>query len=464
MAAQTQSPKPLKPKKGGILSDRGIEKIEFAIAQSYAAQNRQASYGKIARRANIPVDRTISILYRRQPEELAVLKALFKAFDLRLRRSDYQLLPIEAEADISQESQDPPTSLWLGRDDLSRQLIQKLQGGCWLLSLEGIGGIGKTALAEHLSQNPTLQQEFSLGLHIDFHLERGGFESISRLVLGEEIAQQELLQRGENNLIAAVLAKLQFQPCLLRLDGIETLLDSEGNFISPSLDRFFQGIMELPELRSRLVVTTRLQPVLFTNFSREKMSAIALDGLQLSTIKQLFLAWGVQLQTPIEETCLREITEVYEGHPLMLKIIAGEIREYPYYGNIQAYWRDYGCEYEIDITNGDRAVNTPSRRLSDWVQLSIERTYQRLNEIYPLAYELLCLGAANQRAIEPQGWGFAIGNFSAREQKSALDILKRRFFVEEEKKRLQVRYYLHDFLRQIMLNHLQEVELEGRKK
>lgn len=464
MTSQPQSPKPRKPKKGGILSDRGIERIEPAIAQNYAAQNRQASYGKIARRANIPVDRAISILYRRQPEELATIKALFKAFDLRLRRSDYQILPIEEERDISQKSQTPPLLPWVGRESLVTQMVQKLQEGCWLLSLEGIGGIGKTAFAEHLSQNPTLQQEFSLGLYIDFHRERGGFESIARLVLGEEIAQQELLQSGENNLIAAVLAKLQFQPCLLLLDGIEALLDTEQSFTSSTLDRFFQELMELPELRSRLVLTTRIQPALFANFSRDKMSEIALTGLQLSTVKQLFLAWGVKLQTPTEETCLREITEVYEGHPLMLKIIAGEIREYPYYGNIQAYWRDYGCEYEIDVVNGDRVANTPSRRLSDWVKISIERTCQRLNEIYPLAYELLCLGAANQRAIDPQGWGFLIGNFSPSEQKSALDILKRRFFVEEEKKRLKVRYYLHDFLRQIMLNHLQGSELEGRRK
>ncbi|MBP0020738.1 MAG: hypothetical protein J7647_24675 [Cyanobacteria bacterium SBLK] len=464
MSSKTQSPQPRKPKKGGILSDRGIGKIEPAIAQSYAAQNRQASYGKIARRANIPVDRAISILYRRQPEELATIKALFKAFNLRLRRSDYQILPIEEERDISQKSQEIPSLLWIGRKNLAAQLIQKLQGSCWLLSLEGIGGIGKTAFAEHLSQNPTLQQEFSLGLYIDFHSERGGFESIARLVLGEEISQQELLQSGESNLVAAVLAKLQFQPCLLLLDGLETLLDEQQNFTNSTLNRFFQGLIDLPELRSRLVVTTRIQPALFANFSRDKTSAIALKGLQLSTVKQLFLAWGIQLQTPMDETCLREITEVYEGHPLMLKIIAGEIREYPYYGNIQAYWRDYGCEYEIDVVNGDRPVNMPSRRLSDWVKISIERTYQRLNEIYPLAYELLCLGAANQRAVDPQGWGFLIGNFSLQEQKSALDILKRRFFVEEEKKRLTVRYYLHDFLRQIMLNHLQGSELEGRRK
>ena len=459
----SQSPKPRKPKKGGILSDRGIEKIEPAIAQRYAAQNRQVSYGKIARHANIPVDRAISILYRRQPQELATIKALFKAFDLRLRRSDYQILPIEEDRNTPSPS-DSSVLPWMGRESLIVELVQNLQEKCWLLSLEGIGGIGKTALAARLSQNPTLNQEFPLGLHLDFHRQKGGFESIARLVLGEEIAQQELLQRGEKNLLAAVLAKLQFQPCFLILDGIETLLDGEGKFKSSTLDRFFQQLLELPELRSRLILTTRTQPQLFANISREKMKAIALRGLQFSTIKQLFAAWDVQLQTPADDASLKEVTEVYEGHPLTLKIVAGEIREYPYYGNIRAYWRDYGCEYEIDIADATKTEKIPSRSLADWVKISIERTCQRLNEIYPLAYELLCLGAVNQQAVDPQGWGFLVGNFSPREQKSALDTLKRRFFLEEEKNRLTVRYYLHDFLRQIVLNHLQRSELEeGRQ-
>ncbi|MGK7926155.1 MAG: NB-ARC domain-containing protein [Spirulina sp.] len=466
MPLQSPSPKPRKPKKGGLLTDRGMGKIEPAIVQSYAAQNRRVSYGKIADRANIPIDRVISILYRRQPEELGTIKALFKAFDIRLRRSDYQIQPMQADEETSQKSHPRPASLWVGREFLVTELVEQLQGHCWLLSLEGIGGIGKTALAEHLRQNPQLKQDFSLGLSLDFQRQRGGFESIARLVLGEEIAKQELLQGGETHLVAAVLAKLQFQPCLLLLDGMESLLDEERNFNSSILEQFFRGILELPELRSRLILTTRIQPQLLAAFSREKMTSIALKGLQRSTIQKLFTAWGVQLKTPADEQCLKEIAEVYEGHPLTLKMIAGEIREYPYYGNIRAYWRDYGYEYEIDAIDREIQPNgsaLSSRSLSDWVKISLGRTCQRLNEIYPLAYELLCLGATNQQAVAPQGWGFLIGNFSPQEQQSALEILKRRFFLEEEKNHRMVRYYLHDFLRQIVLNHLQGSESEGER-
>ncbi|WP_204104676.1 MULTISPECIES: ATP-binding protein [Spirulina sp. CCY15215] len=461
MPPQSPSPKPKKPKKGGLLTDRGISKIESAIAASDAEQNRRVSYSKIASRANIPVDCAISILYGCQPEKIATLKSLFKAFDVKLRRSDYQILPIKEQKGVSQKPSAPSTSLWVGRENLATELVQQLQNSCWLLCVTGIGGIGKTAFVEHLSQNPTLQREFPLGLKIDFQQQRGGLEAIARLVLGEEIAKQELLQGGESNLIAAVIAKLQFQPCLLILDSIEVLLDAKNNFKDETLKRLFQGLLALSELRSRLILTTRIQPQLFADFSSTKFAAIALKGLQLATVKQLFTTWSIPLKTLTEENCLEEITEVYEGHPLALKIIAGEIREYPYYGNIRAYWREYGYEYEIDLTEVGQDPNTSylsSRSLSNWVRVSLERTCQRLNSIYPLAYELLCLGAANRRATDPQGWGFLIGNFPINEQKSALDTLNRRLFLEEEKNNRAVRYYLHDYLRQIVLNSLQRSE------
>ncbi|MEA5468267.1 ATP-binding protein [Spirulina sp. 06S082] len=461
MPPESPSPKTKKPKKGGLLTDRGISKIESAIAASNAEQNRRVSYSKIADRANIPVDRAISILYGRQPEKLSIIRALFKAFETKLRRSDYQILPIEEGKEASQNASTPSTSPWVGREALATELVQQLQNSCWLLCVTGIGGIGKTAFVEHLMQNPTLQQEFPLGLKIDFQHQRGGIEAIARLVLGEEIAKQELLLGGESNLITAVIAKLQFQPCLLILDSIEVLLDADRNFKDSTLKQLFQGLLALSELRSRLILTTRIQPQLFADFSSTKVAAIALKGLQLATVKQLFTTWGIPLKSLTEENCLEEITEVYEGHPLALKIIAGEIREYPYYGNIRAYWREYGYEYEIDLTEVGREPNTSylsSRSLSNWVRVSLERACQRLNSIYPLAYELLCLGAANQRAVDPQGWGFLIGNFSLNEQKLALDTLNRRLFLEEEKNNRAVRYYLHDYLRQIVLNSLQRPE------
>ena len=39
---------------------------------------------------------------------------------------------------------------WAGRNELILELLEKLNGGCRLLILEGITGIGKTALAECL--------------------------------------------------------------------------------------------------------------------------------------------------------------------------------------------------------------------------------------------------------------------------------------------------------------------------
>jgi hypothetical protein len=43
---------------------------------------------------------------------------------------------------------------------------------------------------------------------------------------------------------------------------------------------------------------------------------------------------------------LIRISRAYEGHPLALRVITGEIGTRPFYGNIVAYWNRYGAEIE----------------------------------------------------------------------------------------------------------------------
>lgn len=58
----------------------------------------------------------------------------------------------------------------------------------------------------------------------------------------------------------------------------------------------------------------------------------------------MLLNLSVEPKTDKESEYLQRIIQIYEGHPLALRIIAGEIRETPYHSDISAYWHDYGQE------------------------------------------------------------------------------------------------------------------------
>lgn len=104
--------------------------------------------------------------------------------------SFYQLLK-PAENIISCELILQPNNqeiCWVGRETLIAELHQKLLGDCRVLSLVGITGIGKTALAGRLTLEPAIAQTFPIVKKVDFDTELPSFDLVARCVLGDELA------------------------------------------------------------------------------------------------------------------------------------------------------------------------------------------------------------------------------------------------------------------------------------
>ncbi|MDB9315148.1 ATP-binding protein [Spirulina sp. CS-785/01] len=448
-------------KKGGLLTPTGQQKIETAIGQTFAAENLRSSSAKIAQQAGIPVDVAIAILYRQRIADLKSLKTLFKTFGVRLRREDYDIVkPDELDSNPPSEEETPLESLWKGREELIATCIQQLQGETWVLVLQGITGMGKTALAKQLLAQSELTQNFPLLLQVDFSQNLPQFPTVARQVLGEEITQKTLQDGGETALVEAVVAKLQSQPCLLLLDSGEELLGGE-RFASHSFEQFFAQLTQSENLRSRLILTSQT-PLPLPPF---KTHQLTLPGLTKQTIEQLFQAWGIPLNSEADQQNFAEMVKISQGHPLTLKMIAGEIRTYPYYGNLRAYWQDYGYEYDLPTPISNPSASSPEapqkRDLSQWVNTTLDRACQRLYPLYPLAYELLCLGATHPHPAPAKGWYFLIGDFSLQDQEEALGELKKRFFLEEENLPQTVCYHLPKVLRRIILQNIPKVRPEG---
>ena len=65
-----------------------------------------------------------------------------------------------------------------------------------------------------------------------------------------------------------------------------------------------------------------------------------LIGLDNSEQKALFEITGFDMsETSEDKSLLMRLAQVYQGHPLVLRVIIGEIWE-SFRGNVQAYWNE----------------------------------------------------------------------------------------------------------------------------
>ena len=162
---------------------------------------------------------------------------------------------------------------------------------CRLLTVIGIGGIGKTHLAQQVAQRAEFPDGvfwIALAPQDDIFTRLAGVLPIENMPLADYVREREML---------------------LIFDGAEQITDAA------------QAILSLLDIApsSKILVTSREVLSLKTEWVRP------LDGLAISSAVQLFYARAAQISTPTptERPLIQQICEQVGGHPLAIELLAG---------------------------------------------------------------------------------------------------------------------------------------------
>ncbi|MGP1385388.1 MAG: AAA family ATPase [Thainema sp.] len=371
---------------------------------------------------------------------------------------------------------------WVGREAVIAEAVATLNSPCRLLIITGIAGVGKTALAERLSLELS---ELGTPLRENFDDQNQGmdFGSFAARILekmGQVVTPSD--RTNVSQLLERLIQALQAARRLLVIDSLEELLkgnEKEGwsEFKDEAFFTFFQRVLTAEAFQSRIVVTSQELPTQLLAFGtryRNVWATQLLTGLAPAEQLDLFAKTGLDVQPEAPGyNYLVRIGQAYEGHPLALRLIAGEMGNRPFFGDVTAYWRRYQQEIEaVETAIAAAEAGQPVGAEDKWrldrftrtlrrnVRLRLEQTFQRLRQDAKFAYVLLCEASVYRGAV-PEDWWLSHLDYWDCDPESALlalDALRDRFLVEEAIEAGEYMVRQHNLIRSVSLEHLEQLD------
>ncbi|NJN73350.1 MAG: hypothetical protein HC799_11360, partial [Limnothrix sp. RL_2_0] len=370
-------------------------------------------------------------------------------------------------------------STWVGRHKIISTLKQKINHLVRIVILNGITGIGKTALAEKLYQESNTEKKWTKLLRVNFDNQDksdfSDFVAVADYLLqefGVLVTPED--RRDIPRLKTRLIEYLEENPCLIIIDSLEWILKgNQEHGWSEFKDRewvdFFRIFLSIPQIRSRIIITTQHLPEDVSAGYDNFWLCQTIQGLDFFEQVELFEKFGLDTKSKNGGSYLERLGKVYEGHPLTLKVIAGTIKTI-YQGNIIAYWEEEAKKevekVERDLQLSQKNIKTAwnlhktNRDLYFKVCYRLNKTFERLKQYNYHSYLLICLISTY---LKPHSKEDCLEHLvdegcNQKEQRIALDTLVEEQLLETSIQEDITLFRLHNLVRSIAYEHFEKLD------
>ncbi|HEY9607250.1 MAG TPA: NB-ARC domain-containing protein [Allocoleopsis sp.] len=295
---------------------------------------------------------TVSSFLTGKPVDFATFVELCQK--LALEWKDIAELNADSESYAISKHQDwgeaPDVTAFYGRTSELATLEQwVVRERCRLISVIGMGGIGKTSLAVKLAEQ--IQDEFEYLIWRSLRNAPPMQELLVDLIKFLSNQQETDLPETIDGKISRLLEHLRASRCLLILDNAESILSSNGR--AGAYREGYEGYGQLfscigeTRHQSCLVLTTREKPrgISYQEGEHFPIHSLRLSGLAQENIQEIFKKKGFTVSADEGQA----LVEQYAGNPLALKMVATTIQEL-FDGDI-AQFLEQGTVVFGDISN-----------------------------------------------------------------------------------------------------------------
>ena len=332
-------------RRGVILTAQGLNKLQAAKSEAESCENNDIRYTleALSDRTGLDPDTLMKVFACEAGVDKRTLTICFRAFNLQLEPSDYQRPqldeaishqhPIQHRIDWGEA---PDVSEFYGRtDELAMLKHWIVEERCRVVTLLGMGGMGKTSLSVKLAEQ--IQDKFEFVIWRSLRNAPPIRDFLAELIYCLSNEQETNLPDTIYGRISRLIHYLRASRCLLVFDNVETILQGcdcgetqSHNYVG----RYYPGYEDYGELlkrigevlhQSSLVLTSREKPqeIRLLEGDTLPVRVLQVQGLHFGDIQNIFSSKGSFRGSSSE---WRKLSEYYAGNLLALKVVARTIQ------------------------------------------------------------------------------------------------------------------------------------------